>query len=128
MISEDGISFSVPEADGIQGLPWLIGPDARLHEVLDSWAGFSEMLAPSGLEISRLELDQRGAWAMDLSNGTRVQLGREFAQERLQRLLVSWESLMFEQAMPPRDVDMRYTNGFAVLWPQHAETAKGTDS
>ena len=128
LISEEGISFSVPEADGIQGLPWLTGPDDRLDEMLDSWAGFSEMLAPTGLEISKLELDQRGAWAMELNNGTRVQLGRESAQERLQRLLVSWDSLMFEQAIPPRDVDMRYTNGFAVLWPQHAETVKGTDS
>ena len=128
LISENGVSFSVPEADGIQGLPWLYGPDERLQEVLASWSEFSDMLAPSGLEISSLELDQRGAWAMDLSNGTHVQLGREYAQERLHRLLISWDSLMSDQEVPPRDVDLRYTNGFAVLWPQHQKTATGTDS
>lgn len=128
LISEHGVSFSVPEADGIQGLPWLHGPEERLEEVLSSWSAFSEMLAPSGLEISSLELDQRGAWAMELSNGTHVQLGREYAQDRLHRLLISWDSLMKEQEVPPQDVDLRYTNGFAVLWPQHQKTATGTDS
>jgi hypothetical protein len=33
-----------------------------------------------------------------------------------------------ERPAPPQDVDLRYTNGFAVMWPQHLKTAKGTDS
>ena len=128
LISKRGEAFSVPEADGIQGLPWLQGPQDRLDEVLRNWSEFSDLLMPMGLEVSGLKLDSRGAWAMDLSNGTHVQLGRNSARERLQRLLASWDSLMRDQAAPPQDVDLRYTNGFAVLWPQHLETTKGTDS
>jgi cell division protein FtsQ len=128
LISKKGEAFSVPEADEIQGLPWLQGPPERLGEVLSYWADFSELLVPMGVEINGLKLDRRGAWAMQLSNGTQVQLGRDAARDRLQRLLVSWDSLMRDQAAPPQDVDLRYTNGFAVLWPQHQETAKGTDS
>jgi cell division protein FtsQ len=128
LISRKGEAFSVPEADGIQGLPWLQGPQERLDDVLLNWSEFSDLLMPMGLEVSGLKLDSRGAWAMDLSNGTRVQLGRNSARERLQRLLASWDLLMHEQAAPPQDVDLRYTNGFAVLWPQNPETAKGTDS
>ena len=128
LIAKRGEAFSVPEADGIQGLPWLQGPQERLDEVLRIWSEFSELLMPMGLEVSGLKLDSRGAWAMDLSNGTHVQLGRNSARERLQRLLASWDSLMRDQATPPQDVDLRYTNGFAVLWPQHLEPAKGTDS
>ena len=128
LISKRGEAFSVTEADGIQGLPWLQGPQDRLDEVLRSWSEFSELLMPMGLEVSGLKLDSRGAWAMDLSNGTHVQLGRKSARVRLQRLLASWDSLMRDQAAPPQDVDLRYTNGFAVLWPQHLDTAKGTDS
>ena len=128
LISESGEVFSVPEADEIQGLPWLEGPQERLQEVLRNWSEFSEALVPMGLEIGELSLDMRGAWSMQLSNGTRIQLGRDFTRDRLQRLLASWDSLMFEQEMPPQDVDLRYTNGFAVLWPQIPDTAKGTDS
>jgi cell division protein FtsQ len=128
LISSKGEAFAVPEADGIQGLPWLQGPQERLDEVLHNWSEFSDLLMPIGLQVSSLKLDTRGAWAMDLSNGTHVQLGRNSARERLQRLLASWDALMQEQVAPPQDVDLRYTNGFAVLWPQALDTAKGTDS
>ncbi len=128
LISRQGEAFPVPEADEIQGLPWLHGPDERLDDVLRSWSEFSELLDPLGLEISGIRLDPRGAWSMELSNGTHVQLGRDSALERLQRLLASWDSLMLEQSAPPQDVDLRYTNGFAVMWPQPADNAKGTDS
>jgi cell division protein FtsQ len=124
LISSEGDVFPVPEADEIQGLPWLKGPEDRLGEVLHHWAEFSDALVPMGLEISALNLDGRGAWSMELSNGTRVQLGRDAARERLRRLLVSWNELMFEQPVPPVDVDLRYTNGFAVLWPQPGEEEK----
>jgi cell division protein FtsQ len=118
LIADAGGLFAVPEADEIQGLPWLEGPEDRLGEVLETWAGFDDMLLPLGLEITRLNLDQRGAWSLELSNGTRVQLGRESTVERLQRLLASWETLMRQKDVPPVDVDLRYTNGFAVQWPQ----------
>jgi len=128
LISHQGEAFAVPESDEIQGLPWLYGPPERLAEVLSAWSEFSELMVPLGLEVQDIQLDKRGAWSMELSNGTRVQLGRDSATERLQRLLASWESLMLEHPVPPQDVDLRYTNGFAVMWPQIPETAKGTDS
>ena len=121
LISSGGAPFAVPEADGIQGLPWLEGPEERLDEVLTTWVGFDEMLMPLGLEVRRLRLDRRGAWSMELSNGTRVALGRDSTVERLQRLLASWEPLLRGREMAPADVDLRYTNGFAVQWPQPAE-------
>lgn len=128
LISMKGEAFAVPESDEIQGLPWLHGPEDRLDDVLRSWSDFSELLVPLGLEISAMRLDRRGAWSMALSNGTHVQLGRDSAPERLQRLLASWESLMLERPAPPLDVDLRYTNGFAVMWPQNIANAEGTDS
>jgi cell division protein FtsQ len=120
LIAADGEPFAVPEADEIQGLPWLEGPEARLQEVLQTWVGLDELLMPLGLEITQISLDGRGAWSMRLDNGTQVQLGRDSTVERLQRLLASWERLMQEREAPPADVDLRYTNGFAVAWPPAA--------
>lgn len=120
LISSSGEPFAVPEADELQGLPWLQGPEARLDEVLQAWVGFDEMLVPLGLEIRRMSVDRRGAWSLALNNGTHVQLGRDDTVERLERLLISWETLMREHELAPADVDLRYTNGFAVSWPQPA--------
>jgi cell division protein FtsQ len=74
-------------------------------------------LLPLGLEVRQLAIDERGSWSMQLTNGTRVYLGRDSMEERLARLLGSWDALMERQDVPPRDIDLRYTNGFAVAWP-----------
>jgi cell division protein FtsQ len=120
LVASNGELFAVPEADEIQGMPWLEGPEARLEEVLQTWVGLDELLMPLGLEITHISLDGRGAWSLRLDNGTQVQLGRDSTVERLQRLLASWERLMQEREDPPADVDLRYTNGFAVAWPAAA--------
>ena len=121
LVSSEGETFSVPEADELQGLPWLQGPDERLEDVLSAWVTIDESLASLGLEVSQLILDSRGSWALELNNGTQVYLGRNSTEERLERLLSSWDALMEEQEVPPRDIDLRYTNGFAVAWPQTDE-------
>ena len=118
LISTEGQSFEVPEADDIQGLPWLYAPSERLDEVLAHWSRFSEQLAPIGLEIARLKLDRRGSWSLQLSNGTLVQLGRDELEMRLSRLMSSWSSLNTGAERIPQDVDLRYSNGFAVMWTQ----------
>jgi cell division protein FtsQ len=128
LISKSGEAFSVPEADSIQGLPWLQGPDGRLEAVLDAWAEFNDLLMPLGLEVRRVTLNTRGAWSMELDNGTLIHLGRESAIERLDRLLIGWESLISGRANPPQAIDLRYTNGFAVLWPGDLPDSSGAES
>ncbi len=128
LISSRGEAFAVPDADGIQGLPWLYGPEEQLDQVLQNWAKFNDELVLASLEIQQMTLDQRGAWSMVLNNGTRVHLGRDAAWERLQRLMGGWNALLRGQMAPPRDVDLRYSNGFAVLWPQESAKQPRKDS
>jgi cell division protein FtsQ len=92
-----------------------------LPDVLSTWIGINEALVPLGLEVARLALDDRGSWSLELNNGTQVYLGRNSMEERLQRLLSSWDALMEEQEVPPQGIDLRYTNGFAVAWAQLEE-------
>jgi len=119
--------FSAPDADGIQGLPWLYGPNGRLEQVLDQWELFNSMLGSAGLEVVVLELHERGSWSMQVSNGTQVQLGRNNTVERLERLMGGWRNLMKDQDLPPLSIDLRYTNGFAVRWPDEAAALAGLE-
>jgi cell division protein FtsQ len=125
LISSTGQVFAVPDADEIQGLPWLQGPDDRVDQVLTNWSQFDAMLDAVELEIDQLVLDQRGAWSMRLNKGTRLQLGRDQPAERLERLMSSWAVLLNEHALPPVLVDLRYSNGFAVHWPKDAADFAG---
>jgi len=127
LISTSGEKFTAAEADEIQGLPWLNAPDGQVPAVLEHWSRFNSMLDSAALEISRLTLDRRGAWSLQLTTGTELQLGRENAYERLERLMTSWEALMFEHNLAPVVVDLRYTNGFAVRWPAGGAEFAGND-
>ena len=128
LIAKTGAPFTVPEADTIQGLPWLSGPEGRLDEVLERWTDINRMLNPLGREIDSIRLDRRGAWSMVLDNGTQVRLGRDASGERLRRLIASWEPLVREQGVAPLDIDLRYSNGLAVMWPEQSEQDAGTGS
>jgi cell division protein FtsQ len=125
LVSSTGAVFAVPDADEIQGLPWLQGPDDRVDQVLTNWSQFDAMLDAVELEMDLLTLDQRGAWSMRLDKGTRLQLGRDQPVERLERLMSSWAVLLSEHALPPVLVDLRYSNGFAVHWPKDAADFAG---
>ncbi|MEJ8569602.1 cell division protein FtsQ/DivIB [Elongatibacter sediminis] len=128
LVSAQGVEFPAPDADGIQGLPWLRGPDERLDDVLAQWVRFNTMLDSAGLEVDRLVLDQRGSWSMIVSGGTHLELGRDEPVERLERLMASWNPLLRNQPLPPLAVDLRYTNGFAVRWPEPSADLAGNDN
>ncbi len=113
MISASGQPFRI-NGPRIQGLPELRGPEQRVEAVVAMWQTMNEQLAPLGADITQLELQQRGAWVAQLSNGVTLFLGRESVLARLQRFVVSWPGLAQHNGNKPVSIDLRYTNGFAV--------------
>lgn len=118
LIATNGDTFSVPGAEGIQGLPWLEGPADTATQVIEAWLAFNDILQPAGQVIERITLDPRGAWTLKLAQGTTVNIGREDAMARMQRLANAWYALRDLRGVAPVRVDLRYSNGFAVQWPE----------
>lgn len=118
LIATNGDTFSVPGAEGIQGLPWLEGPEGSANQVIEAWLAFNDILQPTGQVIERITLDPRGAWTLALAQGTRVNIGREDAHLRVERLANAWYPLRDLRGVVPLRVDLRYSNGFAVQWPE----------
>ncbi|MCF6225362.1 MAG: cell division protein FtsQ/DivIB [Xanthomonadales bacterium] len=116
LISEQGVAFTVPAANKIQGLPRLQGPDNQLEAVVTFWQQANKRLGEVSLEVEDLRLHKRGSWELLLMNNTRVMLGRENVLPRLQRLIANWNQLTQRGVNIPLSVDLRYTNGFAVQW------------
>jgi cell division protein FtsQ len=126
LVSDTGVAFSVPGAGDMQGLPSLDGPPGELERVWEHWHIFNQELLPLGLEVDTIRLDRRGAWSLILNNGTEVDLGRDDELPRLQRLVASWSILTSGKSSTPTGVDLRYTNGFAVRWPDNAGNSSGS--
>jgi len=126
LLSADGSTFTVPSADEMQGLAWLEGPDTQLEVVFENWKKFDNQLEQIGQQVERMSVDARGSWSAKLSSGTEVKFGKGDVFKNLDRLINTWASLMDDQELPPVTVDLRYTNGLAVLWPKNLDAVVGT--
>ncbi|MFC6669554.1 cell division protein FtsQ/DivIB [Marinobacterium aestuariivivens] len=108
-------------------LPRLNGPASDTGRVMAQFHDLNRMFQASGLKLSGLSLEARGAWTLELDNGIRVLLGRERVTERLGRFIQVYRQRLASEAQRIEQVDIRYTNGVAVKWkPQpEADTTAG---
>jgi cell division protein FtsQ len=104
-------------SDGIAGkLPQLAGPEGLEQEVTARYLAMQARLAPLGLSLTALALDERGAWNFALKDGVTVRLGRSDVDARFDRFTLAAAALVRTRAGDIGYVDMRYGNGFAVGW------------
>jgi cell division protein FtsQ len=107
-------------------LPDLHGPDARLAEVVSFYAETQKAFTGTHLQISGVALTERGSWSVSTANGAQIVIGdREQAGHRLHRFLDVYPQLIAGHADGFTYADLRYTNGFAVRWPQAAAANAG---
>jgi cell division protein FtsQ len=126
LISRQGLVFDAPDANGIGTLPDLRGPDARLAEVVSFYAETQKAFTGTHLQITGVALTERGSWSVTTGSGARIVIGdRDQAGHRLHRFLDSYPQLMAGHTDGFAYADLRYTNGFAVRWPQAAATNAG---
>ena len=119
LISRQGLVFDAPGATDTDALPDLRGPDARLAEVVSFYADTLKAFAGTHLLITGVALTERGSWSVTTASGAQIVIGdRDQAGRRLHRFLNVYPQLMAGHADGFTYADLRYTNGFAVRWPQ----------
>ena len=119
LLSARGEIFKPEASTYPSGLPVFHGPEKLREKMLNSYQQFSELLAPLGMQISELKLDERHSWQIELHSGMRLKLGREHEIERLARFVRSYPRLKALEQGNVKRVDLRYTNGMAVAWEQN---------
>jgi cell division protein FtsQ len=97
------------------------GPDDAGKEVLSLYEKANNWFKPWGTEVTSLALTERYAWHIKLSNGMRVEFGRDeessdktLTEERVARLFKYWPQVQEKWSNHIDAVDLRYANGFAV--------------
>lgn len=117
-LNRHGEAFFPAEDQTDIALPWLDGPDGQEMKVLESYRRVSSRLASLGLQLQRLQVDGRRAWEIQLAGGIALKLGRTQPWQRLQRFVRAWPSVFAARQAELRTVDLRYSNGFSVVWQQ----------
>ena len=111
---------SSSELDDATSLIEVSGPDGSSKEVLRLYQKANAWFKPWDAEVKTLVLSDRYAWHIKLSNGVRIEFGRDEEQakglldQRVAQLIQYWPQV--QQKWPSRvdTVDLRYSNGFAV--------------
>jgi cell division protein FtsQ len=107
-------------------LPALDGPEGTEQQVADLYFQVFPRLLESGLRVTSLRLDARGAWELDLASGATVRFGRRQLDERVERFVRVGAPVVAGRPSEIAFVDMRYSNGFSVGWRTAAAAGKAT--
>ena len=97
------------------------GPDESGKEVISLYEKANNWFKPWGAHVVGLALTERYAWHIKLSNGMKVEFGRDeensdktLTEERVARLFKYWPQVQERWSNRIDAVDLRYANGFAV--------------
>lgn len=129
LVSDKGMLFPRNDAMALpKGMPQLDGDPRNVAGVLALYAKSRALFAAAGVGIDALAQDRRGSWSMTLSDGTQVVVGRNDAEARIERFAGLMPRMVAQQGRPLQRADLRYTNGFALVWsgkPSDARPAPG---
>jgi len=121
LLSDQGARFSPPNLGQFVELPRLEGIDGQELRVLDVWRRLNDLLKEYDWRVVALELNPRQSWTARLSDGKELIVGRQDPLLCVERLLKLLPQLGDSQVAAIKKVDMRYRNGFAVVWRLEAE-------
>ncbi|QWD94739.1 cell division protein FtsQ/DivIB [Polynucleobacter sp. MG-Unter2-18] len=106
--------------DGISLIDFS-GPEDASKEVMRLYERANAWFKPWSTEVKSLTLSDRYAWNVKLSNGMKVEFGRDeensdktLTEDRVARLFKYWPQVQEKWANRVDAIDLRYANGFAV--------------
>lgn len=97
-------------------LPEMQGPADSQAVVARRYREMEKELEPLALHITRIVLDERRSWKIELDSGVTLLLGRVNDNARLTRFVRLYPVALAARAADIQQVDLRYTNGFSVRW------------
>jgi cell division protein FtsQ len=119
------VFYPAERAAQLQNLPLLEGPPRTSAQVLAALVKLNGQLSPLRLSVVRLSMDARRALRLTLSNGMEVTLGRKDSERQIERFVRFYPGTLDGRIAEVEEVDLRYTNGFAVKWRLSGNGAAG---
>ena len=114
-------SGSLKQVDDPSSLIEVSGPADSSKEVMQLYQKASRWFAPWNVEVTKVNLTDRYSWNVLLSNGMRIEFGRDeeaegkaLTEERIARLIEYWPKAQNRLSGRVDAIDLRYGNGFAV--------------
>lgn len=114
LVNDEGEIFSPDRSSFPAGLPVIQGPENTGHNMLEMLEHIRTIL-PQGLSVQQLTLSERRSWELKLDAGPIIRLGKTEIIPRIERFLKHLPAEGLSGMTEIEYIDMRYTNGFALL-------------
>lgn len=122
LFNKRGELFAPENVDAFASLPVIKGSDEQATQLFKVMREIKERLKANGLTLTKFEATERQSWQLTLDNGINMQLGRQQPMQKLKRFLNVLPVLGYTKLELIKAVDMRYPNGFSIMWKQQAPT------
>lgn len=116
LVNNQGDLFFPAKTSFPEGLVQLNGPKGSSSLVAKQLSEVSQRVSSLGLQVQQIAMNERRAWTIQFSNGVNVMLGRTDSEQRLQRFVDAFSTVLQPYKNSIKAVDMRYTNGLSVAW------------
>lgn len=121
LLNERGERFEPPDVGSFAALPIIYGPAGMERALLDELKGLNKRLDNKGMNVAVLELSKRRAYSIKLNNELDILFGRQEPSVALDHFMTLAPHLGEDRMPLLQRVDLRYTNGFAVVWKSAPE-------
>ncbi|HHF1669375.1 TPA: cell division protein FtsQ/DivIB [Haemophilus influenzae] len=114
-VTLDGIVFQLPSVRlTAKNLPYLGGPDYQSLKVIETWNQIYVNLKSNNIMAKGVNIDDRGAWQVQLDNDIVLKLGRGDWKSKLERFVTIYPQIDVPENKKIDYIDLRYTTGAAV--------------
>lgn len=127
LLDADGRVFSAEGLSAMGGVPQFEVGEARIDQAIVFYHAIRPDLQGLGLDLTNLRISRRGSVQVTLSNGIDVVVGSTDQDARWHRFMTGLRPLLQQSGQPIARIDLRYTNGFAVL-PYQPEASPEDDA
>lgn len=121
LLNPKGVRFAPEGIEAFGFLPVIYGPSGMEGYLLGMLNKLNDTLGQKGVSVASLDMSKRRAWIVRLSNGLEIIFGRQDPIEGMERFLELVPKLGEHAFARLKRVDLRYSNGFAVVWKSEAE-------
>jgi len=118
LVNTSGAVFKPAKETFPQGLVQLNGPTGTSELMARRLVDVQAQVAGLDLKVKQMDMDKRRAWQLHFVNEMQLKLGRADSDVRLQRFIEVYSGGLSQYQSFIAAVDMRYTNGLAVVWKQ----------
>ncbi len=127
LLNMQGEPFQPAEKEVPAGLLRLVGSKGMAREMVARYREMQLRFETVALQISSIKQNARQAWLIEFTDKSVIELGSQHIGQRVERFIQIYPRLKVAGRGIPKQVDLRYTNGFVVHWELNGQDKIVTD-